>query len=112
MNTFKRNHAVNKLTEGKANLPTIDPRPCHQINSNIPVEFRKPLRDYANTNSFRKPKSQQKRKPGILDRIALCESEEAAHLMFHEFLDHANEVSQKTINRATKLLSTLDFPLP
>lgn len=52
------------------------------------------------------------RQPGILDHIRLCESFEAAHLMWHEFLDSANEVSQKTINRATKLLATLDFPRP
>ncbi len=112
MNTFKRNHAINKLTNGESNLPTTDPRPGHSINSNITVGFRKPLRDYANTNRFRKPKSQQQRKPGILDRISLCESEEAAHLMFHEFLDSANAVSQKTINRAIRRLFTLDFPLP
>jgi len=54
----------------------------------------------------------RKSRPGILDRISLCESEEAAHLMLHEFLDSANAVSQKTINRAIRLLSTLDFPLP
>jgi len=52
------------------------------------------------------------RRPGILDRIQTCESREAAHLMWHEFLDSANSVSQKTINRANRLLSTLDFPLP
>lgn len=51
-----------------------------------------------------------RRQPGILDRIQLCESREAAHLMWHEFLDSANAVSQKTINRAKKLLVTLDFP--
>ena len=53
-----------------------------------------------------------RRKPGILDRISSCESSEAAHLMFHEFMDSANCVSQKTINRAKKLLATIDFPLP
>lgn len=53
-----------------------------------------------------------RRKPGILDRIKLCESSEAAHTMFHEFLDSADNVSQKTINRANRLLATLDFPLP
>jgi hypothetical protein len=52
------------------------------------------------------------RKPGILDRISSCQSSEAAHTMWHEFLDHANEVSQKTINRAQRLLATLDFPQP
>lgn len=58
------------------------------------------------------PKPRFTRQPGILDRISSCESSEAAHLMFHEFLDSANAVSQKTINRAKKLLATLDFPLP
>lgn len=53
-----------------------------------------------------------RRKPGILDRIKLCESSEAAHTLFHEFLDSADNVSQKTINRANRLLLTLDFPLP
>lgn len=52
------------------------------------------------------------RRPGILDRISTCESREAAHVMFYEFLDGANSVSQKTINRGIKLLKTLDFPLP
>jgi hypothetical protein len=51
-----------------------------------------------------------RRQPGILDRIQTCESREAAFLMFHEFLDRANAVSQKTINKANRLLSTLDFP--
>lgn len=53
----------------------------------------------------------KRRSPGILDRISTCESREAAHLLWHEFLDHANP-SQKTINKATRLLATLDFPLP
>ena len=53
-----------------------------------------------------------KHRPGILDRISTCESREAAHLMWHEFLDSANSVSQKTINKANRLLATLDFPLP
>ena len=53
-----------------------------------------------------------RRQPGILDRIKLCQSSEEAHTMFHEFLDSANPVSQKTINRARRLLLTLDFPLP
>lgn len=52
------------------------------------------------------------RKPGILDRISSCDSREAASLMWHEFLDGSNSVSQKTINKANRLLSTLDFPLP
>ena len=53
-----------------------------------------------------------RRQPGILDRIQTCESREAAHLMWHEFLDSANAASQKTINKAERLLATLDFPLP
>ena len=53
-----------------------------------------------------------RRQPGILDRIKLCQSSEEAHTLFHTFLDSANSVSQKTINRARKLLATLDFPLP
>ena len=53
-----------------------------------------------------------RRQPGILDKIKLCQSSEEAHTLFHEFLDSANSVSQKTINRARRLLSTLDFPLP
>lgn len=51
-----------------------------------------------------------RRQPGILDRIQTCESREAAFLMWHEFLDGANAVSQKTINKANRLLETLDFP--
>ena len=53
-----------------------------------------------------------RRQPGILDKIKLCQSSEEAHTLFHTFLDSANSVSQKTINRARKLLATLDFPLP
>jgi hypothetical protein len=53
-----------------------------------------------------------RRQPGILDRIRACESSEEAHTLFYSFLDSANCVSQKTINRATRLLATLDFPLP
>lgn len=53
-----------------------------------------------------------RRQPGTLDKIRLCESSEAAHTMLYEFLDFANNVSQKTINRANRLLATLDFPLP
>lgn len=55
---------------------------------------------------------ERQRKPGILDQIQTCESREAAHLLWHEFLDSANAVSQKTINKATRLLETIDFPLP
>lgn len=58
------------------------------------------------------PKPKTTDGPGILDRIQTCESCEAAHLLWYEFLDGANAVSQKTINRATRLLTTLDFPLP
>ena len=53
-----------------------------------------------------------RRQPGILDRIKLCQSSEEAYTLFHTFLDSANSVSQKTINRARRLLETLDFPLP
>jgi len=53
-----------------------------------------------------------RRQPGILDRIRACESSEEAHTLFYSFLDSANCVSQKTINRATRLLATLDFPKP
>lgn len=56
------------------------------------------------------PKPRTTRAPGILDRIQTCESREAAFLMLHEFLDTANSVSQKTINKANRLLQTLDFP--
>ena len=51
-----------------------------------------------------------RRTPGILNRIQTCDSREAAHLMFHEFLDHSTAPSQKTINKANRLLETLDFP--
>jgi len=54
----------------------------------------------------------RQRKPGILDQIQTCESHEAAHVLWHEFLEDANCVSQKTINKATRLLETLEFPLP
>ena len=64
------------------------------------------------SGKFIKASEIHRRRPGILDRIKLCESSEAAHTMFHEFIDSANNVSQKTINRAKKLLATLDFPLP
>ena len=53
-----------------------------------------------------------RRQPGILNKIKLCQSSEEAHTMWYAFFDSANEVSQKTINRAQRLLSTLDFPLP
>lgn len=53
----------------------------------------------------------KRRRPGILDRIQTTESAEAAHLLWQEFLDHADP-SQKTINKAERLLLTLDFPSP
>ena len=53
-----------------------------------------------------------RRQPGILDKIKLCQSSEEAHTMWYSFIDSANDVSQKTINRARRLLETLDFPLP
>lgn len=55
---------------------------------------------------------EKQRKPGILDQIQTCESLEAAHVLWHEFLEDATHVSQKTINKATRLLETLEFPLP
>lgn len=55
---------------------------------------------------------EKQRKPGILDQIQASQSREAASLLWHEFLDSANAVSQKTINKATRLLETLDFPHP
>lgn len=58
------------------------------------------------------PSRPRNKQPGILDRIAACESREAASLLWFEFLDSVNCVSQKTINRAQRLLATLDFPLP
>lgn len=58
------------------------------------------------------PSRPRNKQPGILDRITACESREAANLLWFEFLDSANCVSQKTINRAERLLATLDFPLP
>lgn len=51
-----------------------------------------------------------RRRPGILDRISTCDSHSAAHLMFQEFLDHSTAPSQATINKANRLLSTLNFP--
>jgi len=54
---------------------------------------------------------EKQRKPGILDQIQTCESLEAAHVLWHEFLEDATHVSQKTINKATRLLETLEFPL-
>jgi len=54
---------------------------------------------------------EKQRKPGILDQIQSAESLEAAHILWHEFLEDANTVSQKTINKATRLLETLEFPL-
>jgi hypothetical protein len=51
-------------------------------------------------------------RPGILDQIQEAPSLEAAHILWHEFLEGANAISQKTINKATRLLETLDFPLP
>ena len=58
------------------------------------------------------PKPHFTKQPGILDRIRACESSEEAHTLFYSFLDSANCVSQKTINRAARLLATLDFPKP
>ena len=71
----------------------------------MPTQAQKRAVNYFNSLS-------RKARPGILDRISTCESREAAHLMWHEFLDSANSVSQKTINKANRLLATLDFPLP
>lgn len=54
---------------------------------------------------------ERQRKPGILDQIQSATSLEAAHVLWHEFLEDATHVSQKTINKATRLLETLEFPL-
>jgi hypothetical protein len=92
-------------------------------NSNIELPNRLPGRSYHFTNRFGmtgNPKFGEliqifvakRRKSGILDQIQTSESREAASLLWHEFLDSANAVSQKTINQATRLLETLDFPLP
>lgn len=67
--------------------------------------------NYTQRKAAHRARQIQCKQPGILDRIQTCKSSEAAHLMWHEFLDHANAVSQKTINRANRLLATLDFPL-
>jgi len=91
-------------------------------NSNIELPNRRPGRSYHFTNRFGLTGLEQhgelvrgfvtrQRKPGILDQIQTCESKEAAHTLWHSFLDSANCVSQKTINKATRLLETLDFPL-
>lgn len=91
-------------------------------NSNIELPNRRPGRSYHFTNRFGLTGLEQhgelvrgfvtrQRKPGILDQIQTCESKEAAHILWHSFLDSANAVSQKTINKATRLLETLDFPL-
>jgi len=90
--------------------------------SNIELPNRLPGRSYHFTNRFGmtgNPKFgeliqgfvEKRRRPGILDQIQTCESKEAAHILWHSFLDSANAVSQKTINKATRLLETLDFPL-
>ena len=90
-------------------------------NSNIELSNRLPGRSYHFTNRFGmtgNPKFgelvqgfvEKRRRPGILDQIQTCESKEAAHTLWYEFLDSANAVSQKTINKATRLLETLEFP--
>lgn len=89
-------------------------------NTNVPVEHRKAGRCYYFTTRHQLfghigklvKRGVSVRKPGILDRISTCESSEAAHTMWFDFLDTANAVSQKTINKAVRLLKTLDFPLP
>lgn len=91
-------------------------------NSNIELSNRLPGRSYHFTNRFGmtgNPKFgeliqgfvEKRRRPGILDQIQSATSLEAAHVLWHEFLEDANCVSQKTINKATRLLETLEFPL-
>ena len=92
-------------------------------NSNIELSNRLPGRSYHFTNRFGmtgNPKFgeliqgfvEKRRRPGILDQIQSAPSLEAAHVLWLEFLGDANCVSQKTINKATRLLETLEFPLP
>ena len=84
----------------------------HIPNSELrrPVSIRSELPNLP--SDLVKAAEAHRRQPGILDRIKLCESSETAHTMFYKFLDSANNISQKTLNRAQRLLSTLDFPLP
>jgi len=86
----------------KGGLRKLKPRCYIYTHRQLPPDYGKMVTAF-NT---------RRRQPGILDRIQTCESREAAHLLWHEFLDGANAVSQKTINKANRLLSTLDFPLP
>ena len=92
---------------------------AHQHKLKHPEDFPSDIEDKLDKQS----RSQRKRivkdlnqlslksRPGILERISTCESREAAHLIFHGFLATANSPSQKTINKANRLLSTLNFPL-
>jgi len=91
-------------------------------NSNIELSNRLPGRSYHFTNRFGMTGNskfgeliqgfvEKRRRPGILDQIQSATSHEAAHVLWHEFLEDATHVSQKTINKATRLLETLEFPL-
>lgn len=105
---------MNNIREVNSSIPLHDLDIPHTMileNPNAPTIplTRLQFRHQRLTNLFTEVAKQ--RKPGILDQIQSAPSHEAAHILWHEFLEDANCVSQKTINKATRLLETLEFPL-
>ncbi len=51
------------------------------------------------------------RRPGLVDQISTCESRLAARILLSK-LENLDRVSSKTLNKARRLVDTLDFPQP
>lgn len=105
---------MNNIREVNSSIPLHDLGIPHTMileNSNAPTIplTRLQFRHQRLRNLF--IEVEKRRRPGILDQIQSATSHEAAHVLWHEFLEDATHVSQKTINKATRLLETLEFPL-
>lgn len=113
--TNQTSTTMNNIREVNSSIPLHDLGIPHTMILENPSAPTIPLtrlqfRHQRLTNLFTEVEKQ--RRPGILDRIQSAVSLEAAHVLWHEFLEGANAVSQKTINKANRLLETLEFPLP
>lgn len=115
MNYLKHNQMLNRISNTN-DLPVID----GTTFSSVALSKRKPGRIYAHTHPradgamlgpIIKELTARRRKPGILDQISTCESYTTACNLWESFI-HTSNPSSKTINKAHRLLLTLDFPLP
>lgn len=72
-----------------------------------PIIFENTYRPGIGIPSFRKRRRCSDRTPGILDRIQQCETQEQAASVWSSFIDGGATPSQKTANKAQRLISRL-----